>query len=183
MLVRPQVARLGPYYFNARWYAPTLGRFITEDPARSGTSWYAYCSNNPLTKYDPTGLEEKNLWRQIGDLFKEQQTLSATIDRARDLGNLNKQTYMTPGETEKSKVKIEDNYRNTNKRLDSFYKKVFNVPETPTLTVDPKEMPQTAENIKSAQDTGRPTVLAYAPEKAKQNRNDAQAGSGLPSST
>jgi RHS repeat-associated protein len=49
----------GLYYFNARWYDPTLGRFITEDPARSGGNWFAYCSNNPLTHTDPTGLAEK----------------------------------------------------------------------------------------------------------------------------
>ena len=38
----------GLYYFNARWYDPTLGRFITEDPARDGGNWFAYCGNNPM---------------------------------------------------------------------------------------------------------------------------------------
>ena len=36
----------GLYYFNARWYDPTLGRFITEDPARDGGNWFAYVGNN-----------------------------------------------------------------------------------------------------------------------------------------
>lgn len=31
------------YYFNARWYDPELGRFITEDPARDDSNWYVYC--------------------------------------------------------------------------------------------------------------------------------------------
>lgn len=44
------------YYSNARWYDPTTGRFITEDPARDGDNWFAYCSNNPLRYVDPTGL-------------------------------------------------------------------------------------------------------------------------------
>ncbi len=33
----------GLYYFNARWYDSTTGRFLTEDPARDGTNWYEYC--------------------------------------------------------------------------------------------------------------------------------------------
>jgi RHS repeat-associated protein len=44
------------YYYNARWYDPTLGRFITEDPARDQNNWYAYVKNNPLRYIDPTGL-------------------------------------------------------------------------------------------------------------------------------
>ena len=47
----------GLYYFNARWYDPTLGRFITEDPARDGANWFAYVGNNPMSRIDPTGLE------------------------------------------------------------------------------------------------------------------------------
>ena len=46
----------GEYYSNARWYDPTLGRFLTEDPARDGINWFAYCSNNPLAYIDPTGM-------------------------------------------------------------------------------------------------------------------------------
>jgi hypothetical protein len=46
------------YYFNARWYDPTLGRFITEDPIKDGVNWFAYVSNNPLNRIDPTGLKE-----------------------------------------------------------------------------------------------------------------------------
>ncbi|MBN2657013.1 MAG: hypothetical protein JXR86_08125 [Spirochaetales bacterium] len=30
------------YNFNARWYDPELGRFITEDPIKDGLNWYAY---------------------------------------------------------------------------------------------------------------------------------------------
>jgi hypothetical protein len=43
-------------YFNARYYDPTIGRFITEDPSRKGTGWYTYCSNNPINRTDPTGM-------------------------------------------------------------------------------------------------------------------------------
>lgn len=47
----------GLYYYNARWYDPQLGRFITEDPIRDGVNWFVYVNNNPLNYIDPTGLE------------------------------------------------------------------------------------------------------------------------------
>jgi RHS repeat-associated protein len=45
------------YYFNARYYDATIGRFINADPIQDGTNWYVYCRNNPLSMKDPTGLE------------------------------------------------------------------------------------------------------------------------------
>jgi len=44
------------YYFNARWYDPETGRFITEDPVKDSMLWYAYVNNNPMGFIDPTGL-------------------------------------------------------------------------------------------------------------------------------
>jgi len=49
------------YYFNARWYCAETGRFISEDPARDGSNWFVYCGNNPLSFFDPMGLETKPL--------------------------------------------------------------------------------------------------------------------------
>ena len=48
----------GLYYFNARWYDASTGRFISEDPTRDGQNWYIYTSNNPMNRIDPTGLSE-----------------------------------------------------------------------------------------------------------------------------
>ena len=45
----------GLYYFNARYYDPTLGRFVTEDPTKDGSNWYIYCINSPLIMKDVTG--------------------------------------------------------------------------------------------------------------------------------
>jgi len=45
----------GLIYMRARYYDPASGRFISEDPGRNGTNWYAYCGNNPVNMVDPTG--------------------------------------------------------------------------------------------------------------------------------
>ncbi|WP_156809970.1 RHS repeat-associated core domain-containing protein [Spirochaeta africana] len=51
----------GLYYFNARWYDPQTGRFISEDPIRDGANWYIYVGNNPLGFVDPSGLMSERL--------------------------------------------------------------------------------------------------------------------------
>jgi RHS repeat-associated protein len=48
-------ADTGLTYFGARFYDPEIGRFITQDPAKDGLNWYAYCYNNPLGYVDPDG--------------------------------------------------------------------------------------------------------------------------------
>jgi RHS repeat-associated protein len=60
-------AQIVLYYFNARWYAPDLGRFISVDPLylyhpeRAAQdprllNPYAYAVNNPVRFVDPSGL-------------------------------------------------------------------------------------------------------------------------------
>ena len=51
-------AEAGLYYYRARYYDPSLGRFISEDPIgfAGGTNFYAYVENNPLKWVDPWGL-------------------------------------------------------------------------------------------------------------------------------
>ena len=51
--------RSGLYYYRARYFDPTLGRFLAEDPIKiMGTdlNFYAYVKNRPLNFTDPTGL-------------------------------------------------------------------------------------------------------------------------------
>jgi RHS repeat-associated protein len=55
-------ASLGIYFFNARWFDPSLGRFISPDTivptGTQGTqAWdrYAFVNNNPVRYNDPTG--------------------------------------------------------------------------------------------------------------------------------
>lgn len=51
-------ADAGLYYVRARWYEPTLQRFISEDPIglEGGINMYAYSGNDPVNNKDPSGL-------------------------------------------------------------------------------------------------------------------------------
>jgi RHS repeat-associated protein len=48
----------GLYYNRARYYDPSLGRFISEDPIglAGGSNPYVYSGNNAIDKRDPSGL-------------------------------------------------------------------------------------------------------------------------------
>jgi RHS repeat-associated protein len=48
----------GLVYFWSRWYDPSVGRWVTEDPIRQagGLNVYAYLGNHPLLGTDLTGL-------------------------------------------------------------------------------------------------------------------------------
>jgi len=48
----------GLYYYRARYYDPTTGRFLSEDPIgfKGGINHYSYVDNRPLNFTDPFGL-------------------------------------------------------------------------------------------------------------------------------
>jgi RHS repeat-associated protein len=49
---------LGMYYYKARIYSPSLGRFLQTDPIGygDGLNWYSYVGANPVNFTDPLGL-------------------------------------------------------------------------------------------------------------------------------
>jgi RHS repeat-associated protein len=51
---------LGASHYRARYYDPTAGRFLSEDPLGFGTgiNYYRYVRNKPVNLADPTGLYE-----------------------------------------------------------------------------------------------------------------------------
>jgi RHS repeat-associated protein len=69
---KPQDAATGLYYFGARYYNTTIGRFISRDPAGPQTkdpqslNPYAYARNNPETLTDPTGAYWISQWNERG---------------------------------------------------------------------------------------------------------------------
>ena len=48
----------GLYNFRARWYAPTIGRWLSKDPIglEGGLNLYVFVENNPINLKDPGGL-------------------------------------------------------------------------------------------------------------------------------
>ena len=60
------LVELGMYYYKARIYSPTLGRFMQTDPVGydGGINLYAYVSNDPVNQTDATGLATDEEIRQ-----------------------------------------------------------------------------------------------------------------------
>ena len=58
----------GLYYYRARHYSPTLGRFLQRDPVgySAGLNLYTYVDNNPLNWVDPLGLAKRGKWDWAG---------------------------------------------------------------------------------------------------------------------
>src|SRR5207253_2219104 len=58
---KPVSQTTGLYYYGARWYDPTIGRFISQDPLLGHASDpqsmnpYVYVENRPTNDVDPTG--------------------------------------------------------------------------------------------------------------------------------
>jgi len=57
-------------HYRARYYDPTIGRFISEDPIGfdAGANFYGYVENNPINSVDPSGLRDVIIviWNQKG---------------------------------------------------------------------------------------------------------------------
>ena len=79
-------AETGFVYLRARYYDPTSGRFINEDPIRDGNNWYVYANNNPIRYIDPwglaiilsgTGVEKQTIYDNLRLLTRD--TVSYTV--------------------------------------------------------------------------------------------------------
>ena len=60
----------GLIYLRNRYYDPETGRFTQEDPVMDGLNWYAYCGNNPVNFFDPSGLES-GYWYKDNSILDE----------------------------------------------------------------------------------------------------------------
>jgi RHS repeat-associated protein len=77
------------YFYRARYYNPTVGRFVSQDPIgfAGGINLHAYAGCNPISGIDPDGTASKpckdaleDLARAISNLAKD---LAATAARGR----------------------------------------------------------------------------------------------------
>ena len=88
----------GLFYFEARWYNPSIGRFVSEDPMQysydpsgkggltsilgdpQSLNFYAYARDNPVNLTDPSGMfwqELKQYAAGIGNAWASNQVLGA----------------------------------------------------------------------------------------------------------
>ena len=75
----------GLYYYGARYYSPTIGRFLSQDPASGDLAnpqtlnKYSYVLNNPLRYTDPTGM-----WPTIDDASKFFESATEVLNNIGD---------------------------------------------------------------------------------------------------
>ncbi len=70
------------YYYRARYYDSSTGRFTSEDPIRfaAGTNFYTYVDNNPNLFIDPSGYCP-NGFRPLNDDERQRLVQAALSDR------------------------------------------------------------------------------------------------------
>jgi RHS repeat-associated protein len=73
----------GLYHYRARYYSPTMQRFISEDPisfAGGNINLYVYVENNPLRFTDLLGLAVGDWWDLPANIERSQQIAAEELD-------------------------------------------------------------------------------------------------------
>ena len=75
---------VGMWYYKARMYSPTLGRFMQTDPIgySDGMNWYNYVGSDPVNMVDPSGTMHQQCrtynWTYTNIFYDIQQVYSYT---------------------------------------------------------------------------------------------------------
>jgi len=77
-------AEVNLYYYRARHYDATLGRFISRDPIgiKDDINLYAYVKNNPVNAVDPMGLASKAVLQIFKNAHKDVEDILDRYDTA-----------------------------------------------------------------------------------------------------
>ncbi len=75
----------GLQYSRARWYDANLGRFISEDPigfAGGDVNLFGYVRNNPVSRIDPSGLQDTDIVILNSPPFTNPPTIGCSCNRS-----------------------------------------------------------------------------------------------------
>lgn len=94
-------------YYRARYYDPSTGRFLNEDPARNGPNFYDYVRNNPGSRMDPSGLwdtdtHSKLIWNALKPCGVDNNTIYQLQEASRIFDD---ETGLDPGQAFKHAMK------------------------------------------------------------------------------
>ena len=132
----------GLYYLNSRYYNPSWGRFINADIFVStgqgvlGSNMFAYCNNNPVMGYDPTGQLD---WRAASSLLVRGGSLAAAT-----ISGLS--TFFHTGSVPIATVSFTTTFSAINNTVNTVYYNYFSTPQS-SIEKDPDVSTYTKEYV------------------------------------